>query len=286
MSDDLLEPDGASDAFGSQRVWFIAGASHGLGRELVRAALERGDFVVATGRRPETFATGFEDYAHALVALAMDSDDAHEVRVAVDTAIRCFGHIDILVNNACASLIGAVEEASDLEVRRLFETNLFGVLNVMREVLPHMRERRRGHVVTLASSYPEQAAGFGLTHAVRGAVIGLSEALTQELKPLGIQVTTVDPGMLGGPEARIIARQVIADYDTRLGPARLWQEELDEMVMAGRAQAVLRAMDLPEAPGHLVLGARAYERALRRLTALQAELSAWRNLSLYQSEAA
>lgn len=282
MSNDLLDPGDAE----SNRVWFIAGACHGLGRELVRAALERGDFVVAAGRRPETFTEGFEDYAHALVALGMDSDDAHEVRVAVDTAIRCFGHIDILVNNGCASLIGAVEEASDLEVRRLFEDNLFGLLSVIREVLPHMRERRRGHVVTLASGYPDQAAGFGLTHAVRGAIIGLSESLTQELKPLGIQVTTVDPGTLGGPEARIVARQVIADYDSRLGPARLWQEELDELVMANRAKAVIKAMDLPDGPGHLVLGARAYERALRRLTALQAELSAWRNLSLLNSEAA
>lgn len=278
MSEEWLDSRGL-DLDGG-RVWFIAGACDELGREMVRAALERGDFVVAAGRQPEIFEDGFSDYTHALVTVRMDADDPQDTHVAVRTAIRCFGHIDILINNAGASLIGAIEEAGDLEVRRLFDANLFGALGVMREVLPYMRTRRCGHVVTLITGQEEPAAGFGLTHAARGALLGLSEALMQELKPLGVQVTTIDTGLSSGRLGRAIARQVIADYGVHAGPARLRDETVDQALLAGRVAAVLETVGLPEAPGRLVLGERAYERALRRLDSLRAELSVWRDLSL------
>ncbi|MET8850755.1 SDR family NAD(P)-dependent oxidoreductase [Amycolatopsis sp. NPDC004625] len=173
-------------------VWFITGASRGFGRLLTEAALAAGDQVVAATRA----GPGPDDREDAArLDVRLDVTDPAQAEAAVAAAIARFGRIDVLVNNAGYGLFGAVEEASDAEVRALFDTNVFGVLNVTRAALPALRARRSGRILTISSSAGfASGAGRGLYSASKFAVEGLSEALRQELAPHGIHVTIVEPG--------------------------------------------------------------------------------------------
>src|SRR4051812_48299075 len=173
------------------RVWMITGAARGIGLALVEAALAAGDTVVATSRNVDSLRERFAGNA-ALLPVALDVTDEDQAAAAVAAALARFGHIDVLVNNAGFGLLGAVEEASADEVRRLYDTNVFGLLNVTRAVLPAMRARRSGHVINLSSvgGY-RSGAGFGVYCSTKFAVEGLTEALHAELQPLGIHATVV-----------------------------------------------------------------------------------------------
>ena len=154
------------------KVWFITGASRGFGLEVARAALARGDRVVATARKPEAVeaALGRHD---KLLSVGLDVTDEAQAVAAADAAIARFGHIDVLVNNAGYGLLGAVEEASAPEVERQFATNVFGLLHVTRAVLPYMRRARRGHVINISSIGGYAAyAGWGVYGATKFAVEG------------------------------------------------------------------------------------------------------------------
>ena len=162
-------------------VWFITGSSNGFGRELVREALRRGDSVIATSRNPQKVAEAFSEHKDRLLAVAMDLDSSDQITKAVDAGISRFGKVDVLVNNAGYGFIGAVEEATDEEIKRVHETNVFGLLRVLRAVLPHFRERQSGHVVNLSSiggliGLP----GFGIYNSTKFAVEGISEALARD----------------------------------------------------------------------------------------------------------
>src|SRR5471032_519076 len=134
----------------AQKVWFITGASRGFGMLTAQQALARGDFVVATARDPQSVTAVLGDHPN-LLALRLDVKLEAQAITADQQAIARFGRIDVLVNNAGYGLLGAVEEASADEVRRLYETNVFGLLNVTRAALPSMRERRQGHVINISS---------------------------------------------------------------------------------------------------------------------------------------
>jgi NAD(P)-dependent dehydrogenase (short-subunit alcohol dehydrogenase family) len=182
-------------------VWFITGTSQGFGRELVRAALQRGDSVVATSRQPEIVAAAFPDASDRLLAVTLDLHDPAQIARTVATVVSRFGRIDVLINNAGHGLLGAVEEASDAAIRRVYETNVFGLIRLTQAVLPHLRQQHSGHVVNLSSiGGLVGLPGWGIYNSTKFAVEGLSEALAIELAPLGIGVTIVEPG---APSARI-----------------------------------------------------------------------------------
>jgi NAD(P)-dependent dehydrogenase (short-subunit alcohol dehydrogenase family) len=176
-------------------VWFVTGASRGFGAEIVREVLARGEQVVATARYPEAVRETFPDAGTSLLVEALDVSDEAQVAHAVAEAMARFGRIDVLVNNAGRGLLGAVEEASDSEVRAVFETNVFGLLTVTRTVLPVMRAQRSGRVFNFSSvGGIAVGQGWGVYGGTKYAVEGLSEAMRMELAPLGIQVTIVEPG--------------------------------------------------------------------------------------------
>ena len=135
----------------THRVWFITGTSQGFGRELVRAALQRRDSVIATSRQPQAVAAAFSKASDRLLALPMDLRDRAQIASVVERAIARFGCIDVLVNNAGYGVTGAVEEASEKEITAVYDTNVFGLLRVTRAILPHMRKQRTGHIVNLSS---------------------------------------------------------------------------------------------------------------------------------------
>jgi NADP-dependent 3-hydroxy acid dehydrogenase YdfG len=179
----------------TSRTWFITGCSSGFGRSIAEAALLAGDHVIATARRQEDLEMLEHVGAGRCHGLVLDITDANQVRSVLTAATQITSKIDVCVNNAGYGLIGAIEECSEEQIRRNFETNFFGTLNVIRAVLPIMRAQKSGHIINMSaaaaiSNYP----GFGVYGAAKAAVESLSESLRAEVQPHGIKVTLVQPG--------------------------------------------------------------------------------------------
>ena len=268
------------------RVWLITGAARGIGLRIVEAALAAGDAVVATSRDVSALRERFDGNA-SLLPVALDVTDERQAAAAVAAALQRFGHIDVLVNNAGFGLLGAVEEASADEVRRLYETNVFGLLNVTRAVLPAMRERRRGHVINISSvGGLRSGPGFGVYCSTKFAVEGLSEALHAELAPLGVHVTVVEPGyfrteFLDGASLTVSPR-VLADYAPTAGKTReaAVRINLNQPGDPKRlAQAVLTLVASPTPPLRLPLGTDTLQAIADKNAYAGAETAAWRELS-------
>ncbi|MFM0757380.1 oxidoreductase [Paraburkholderia strydomiana] len=177
------------------KTWFITGANRGLGLAIARSILDAGHQVVATARNPEQITTQLGDYGSRLLAVKLDVTRPEEVDAAVAAARQTFGGVDVLVNNAGYGQLGWFENTSDEQIRNQFETNVFGAMHVTRAVLPLMRERRSGHVFTISSVAGIYAvAGSSTYSASKFAVEGWMEGLAEEIRPLGIRATIVEPG--------------------------------------------------------------------------------------------
>ena len=162
----------------TQRVWFFTGCSSGFGRAYAQAVIAHGDKLIATARNVETLHDLTAQAPDRALAAAMDVTDVPAIARAVDQALATFGRIDVLVNNADFGLTGAIEEVSDDEWHRLFATNVFGLAAVTRAILPHMRARQSGHIITISSiAGVSGSAGLGAYSASKCAVEGMSEAL-------------------------------------------------------------------------------------------------------------
>jgi NAD(P)-dependent dehydrogenase (short-subunit alcohol dehydrogenase family) len=268
-------------------VWFITGTSQGFGHELVRAALQRGDSVVATSRQPEKVAAKFPEASDRLLAISMDLHDESHISSVVETAVKRFGRIDVLVNNAGHGLLGAVEEASDAEVTSVYETNVFGLLRVTRAVLPHLRRQKSGHIINLSSiGGLVGLPGWGIYNSTKFAVEGLSEAMALELAHLNIRVTAIEPGpfrtdFLGG--SLVQAEEKLPDYDASVGKTRTYAQD-NNGSQAGdpalAADAIIQVVTSEKPPMHLLLGALAYKRAEAKLADLQHDFDTWRGVGL------
>ncbi|MFK8905649.1 oxidoreductase [Streptomyces sp. YS-3] len=268
-------------------VWFITGCSSGLGRELARAVLEHGWRAVVTARDPGTAADVIAGHEERAIVLTLDVTDPEQITDAVAQAQAAFGQIDVLVNNAGYGYLAAVEEGEDDEVRALFDTNVFGLVNTTRAVLPGMRARRTGHIVNMSSL--GGLVGFGATgyyHATKFAVEGLSESLAAEVAPLGIKVTIVEPAAFrthwSGPSMRQSAT-TIADYAATAGTRRAstlatYGHQPGDPARA--AQAVIDAVTAEEPPLRLLLGKAAYDIATAKLDSLRSTFDGWREVTL------
>ena len=266
-------------------VWLITGCSTGFGRELARLLLRAGRRVVVTARDAATL-DEFASAENALVA-ALDVTLPAQVADVVQRAEARFGRIDVLVNNAGFGYLSAIEEGEDAEVRAMFETNVFGLANMTKAVLPGMRARRSGHIVNLSSvgglvGFP----GIGYYNATKFAVEGLSEALAKETAPLGIKVTIVAPGPFrtdwAGRSLKT-PRVAIADYAQSAGARRAMIQgrsgsQPGDPIRA--AEAILRAVESPEPPLHLLLGRPAYEFTAAKFKEFTTEMEKWREVSL------
>ncbi|QUD87155.1 oxidoreductase [Phenylobacterium montanum] len=268
--------------------WLITGVSSGLGAALARAALARGDWVAGTVRKTQDLAA-FEALAPCrALGLMLDVTDESALKAAVDRAEQASGGLDVLVNNAGYGLVGAVEEASLAEARAQFEVNLFAPLTAIQSVLPYMRARRAGRIVSITSvSGLATWAGTGIYCASKFALEGLAETLAAEVAPLGIRVSNVAPGGMRTAYAGrslVQAARRIADYED--GPGRAASRILADHAGSEPgdpvkvAAAILNLVDDPDPPVHLLLGADALGYAEGRITQLQAEIAAWRAVSL------
>ncbi|MEU8377691.1 oxidoreductase [Streptosporangium sp. NPDC048865] len=268
-------------------VWFVTGASRGLGLEIVKAALERGDSVVATARDPRAVEKALPGDPGDLLVVPLDVTDQGQADAAVEAAVSRFGGIDVLVNNAGRGLVGAVEETGDAEARDVFDINVFGLLTVIRAVVPVMRAAGRGRIINVSSTGGVVAwAGWGVYSATKFAVEGLTEALGLELAPLGIQVTSVQPGPLRtdflGSSSLRHAERVIDDYAVTGGASRVWAEEshgAQEGDPVKAAAAILTVADLDEMPARVPLGTSTLTDIRAKLAAIGAELETWQDLA-------
>ncbi|MFC9325638.1 SDR family NAD(P)-dependent oxidoreductase [Kitasatospora sp. NPDC057015] len=266
------------------RTWFITGSSQGLGRAIAVAALDRGDHVALTARRTESVADLVARYPDRATAVQLDVRDEESARKAADQALAAFGRIDVVANIAGYGLFGAVEEATDAQARAVFDTNVFGPLNVLRATLPVLRKQRAGHILQGSSLYGQTAhPGVGLLAAGKYALEGLSEALAAELAPLGIGLTVLQPGYLATEFLSHLAfAEPDPDYD---GTVRAVQASLGELPPAAfadparAAAAVLLAVDAEQPPLHLALGRAAQDGLRSALTARLRELDAWSELT-------
>lgn len=271
----------------ANKVWFITGASRGFGLQLARDALARGDSVAATARDPKTVAGALGAHPNLLVVQLDVTKEAAAV-AASRAAIERFGRIDVLVNNAGYGVFGAVEEASAEEVRRNYETNVFGLLNVSRAVLPAMRQQGSGHVINISSQGGYQAfGGFGIYCSTKFAVEGLSEAMAQELAPLGVHVTVVDPGAFRTDflDASSLAQTAasIEDYRGPLDAMRNWAASNNHAQPGDPAklsQALLQLADAAQPPLRLQLGSDAVARVHAKHQQVEQELAQWEELAL------
>lgn len=261
------------------RVWLITGASSGFGRAIVDAALARGDSVAAGVRTPESVA-GLPDGVHP-VTLDVTAPDQREAAVA--ETLERFGRIDVLVNNAGRTQVGAVEETTDEELRSLFELHLFGPAALTRLVLPHMRRQGSGAIVQMSSVGGQVTApGFGAYCATKFALEGLTQTLRDEVTGFGIVTLIVEPGAfrtgLFRPGAAYESKPM-PEYADTVGPTRAYVRDGDGFQAgdpAKAAEAILAALDADEPPLRLALGADAIEGIEQHLHAISDELEAWR----------
>lgn len=268
------------------KVWFITGTSTGFGRELAEAALEAGNQVVATARKPEVLAELTAKYGDNVLAVALDVTKPDTIAAAVEAAKAKFGRIDVLVNNAGYAVVGGFEEITDAQFRDQYETNVFGVLNVLRAALPILRTQKSGYVLNVSSVVGLTAMPALSAYASsKFALEGISEALAAELKPLGIHVVLVEPGSFRtafGTTGVPIGETPIADYAHTAGGTIEWLKgsigkQPGDPKKA--AQAMLAIADNTDPPLRLLLGNDALQMVRQKLDTLQANIAAMEHLT-------
>jgi NAD(P)-dependent dehydrogenase (short-subunit alcohol dehydrogenase family) len=290
-----------------QKVWFITGASKGFGFEIAKAALAAGDKVVGTVRSNaeglESALAGTKN-AHAgekggdgtsagadgeTLVVTLDVTKEAEVKKGVEEAIARFGRIDVLVNNAGYGLLGGVEEVSDEEVKKQYATNVFGLLNVTRAVLPHMRSLRSGHIINISSlfGYLATLPGLGLYGSTKFAVEGISEGLALEVKQFGIHVTAAAPGLFRtsftSAESYQSSRIVLDAYKDTVGTIRVAIDQLDGNQSGDPvklAQLLVKLANAENPPLHLPIGKDAIDSFRTKTEQMTKEVDEWETLSV------
>ena len=267
----------------NRKVVLITGTSGGLGRAFAQALLEAGFRVVGTVRKPEA-ALEFEQLKPgAAFARTLDVTDAPERLVSVvDDIEQNVGPIYALINNAGYGHEGTLEESSMDELRRQFEVNVFGAVAMMKAVLPHMRVRREGRILNVTSMGGLMTMpGLSYYHGSKFALEGISSSLAKEVRPLGIFVTAVEPGMFRtdwAGRSMVRAERSISDYDTIFNPIRearkaRSRQQPGEPARAGKA--IAEFLTAAEPPLHLLLGPDAFEYVHKELETLRSEFAAW-----------
>lgn len=272
----------------TQKIVFVTGASKGFGFEITTAALANGDKVIATVRNNESqLAEKFKNNPDLLV-VTMDVSDENQVQKAVQKAVAHFGKIDVLVNNAGFGMVTAVEEASDAEVRKQYDTNVFGLLNVTRSVLPFLRKQRSGHIINFSSMFGfDSIPGWGLYGSTKFAIEGISKGLAVELLPLGIKVTAVEPGLFStdflSNESSVASKNIIADYKDSVGQMRISAGQLHGKQQGDPkklAKAIVKLIHTENPPLHLPLGSDSVELFKSNIERTSRDIEQWLDVSI------
>ncbi len=268
-------------------VWLITGCSRGLGRALAETVLRGGYRAVITARRQADVADIVERYADTALALELDVTQKNHIDATIAIATSHFGSVDVLVNNAGYGYLAAIEEGDDEDVRALFETDLFGPLNLIKAVLPGMRARRKGQIVNITSiggllTYP----AVGYYHMVKFGLEALSDTLAKEVAPFQVGVTAVAPGAFRtdfrGPDSIKQSATIIDDYAETVGKVRTGtlaghRKQIGDPILGARA--IVEAVEAANPPVHLIIGGDALDQFRAKLESYRRETDAWENVT-------
>jgi NAD(P)-dependent dehydrogenase (short-subunit alcohol dehydrogenase family) len=269
------------------KVWFITGASTGFGRLLAEEVLKAGGRVIATARKVTQIQDLVQKYPETARAFELDVTKPQQIEAVAKDATAAFGQVDVLVNNAGYGFAGGIEEADEQEFLPVFETDVLGLIRVTRAFLPQFRKQRSGNIINVSSMAGlAGTAGWGYYNASKFAVEGFSEALAQEMAPLGVKVTIVEPGpfrtdFLG--RSGVVAKRIIPDYLETVGKTRAYFYENAGKQRGDPMKAVQAMMDVVESanpPLHLILGAQAYNRFKGKLEKWREEMAAYESVTL------
>ena len=270
----------------TKRVWFVTGASKGLGLSLVKQLLNAGYQVAATSRKAKDIEDAVATHKENLLALTVDITNEESVNNAIAKTIAHFGQLDVVVNNAGYSIYGSVEALSNEEFRKTIDVNLFGTVNVIRAVMPHFRKQRSGYIFNISSVAGYKGFGNSPSYAAgKFAVIGLSEALAEEVKEFGVKVTVVAPGFFRtsfldkGDE--LVSKNTIDEYHVerlvdRLRAMNGKQPGDPEKLVA----ALINLSNKQNPPMHLLMGPDAYQIVMQKRAADLHEFEEWKELTL------
>ncbi|SDG87296.1 oxidoreductase [Chitinophaga filiformis] len=267
------------------RVWFITGSSRGLGRSLTAAVLAKGDLVAATARNPAQLNDLVAQYGDNILPVQLDVTDYKQVYKAIEDTIAHFGRIDVLVNNAGFGIMGAAEAFTDEQVRSQFETNLYAPVEITRAVLPYMRKQRSGRILQVSSIGGRiTSMGLSIYQSAKWGLSGFSEALAKEVAPLGIKVTSVEPGGFRtdwGGDSMSYAPQVEGYESTVDSRSEIFKNNqfIPKGNPAKAAKVLVELADHPEPPVHLVLGSDATSLLKQADAVRREELEKWLSVS-------
>lgn len=271
-----------------KRVWFVTGASKGLGLTLSKKLLGEGFRVAATSRDAKALVEAIGEKSDDFLPLEMDLSNEQSVRAAIEKTLDAFGEINVVVNNAGFGQTGTLEELSDREARTSFDVNVFGTLNVIRGVMPHFRKRSSGHIFNISSigGYTANFPGWGVYCATKFAVAALTESLAAEIKQFGVRATIVYPGYFRtdflSKDSMREPENPIAEYSDARESEAQHKNELNGNQPGDPkklAQVLIKIAAEANPPLHLFLGSDAYDAANQKIAAVQKDLETWKSLT-------
>lgn len=270
----------------TKKVWFVTGASQGLGLALVKKLLEKGYAVAATSRSAEKLTVATGSTSKDFLPLGTDLGSPTSIKEAIAKTVATFGRIDVVVNNAGYGIGGALEEISEKELLDSFGINVFATVHVIQAVMPQLRKQHSGHIINISSIAGfAPATGWGAYAGVKFAVMGLTQVLAEDVKEFGIKATVVAPGAFRTNfltnDSLVIAENKIADYTAiRNSHARYASMDGQQAGDPEKAADVFIAIaEMEHPPVTLFLGQDAYDRAQARIAGLQAEMEQWKELT-------
>ncbi|MBO9153317.1 SDR family NAD(P)-dependent oxidoreductase [Chitinophaga sp. GCM10012297] len=271
-----------------QKVWYITGASKGFGLLLVKKLLASGERVAATSRQLDALKTAVGSDSPNFLPLAVNLSDEQSVNGSIRQTLSAFGRIDVAVNNAGYGLVGGLEELSDKEVRDNFEVNVFGALNVIRNVMPVFRKQQDGFIFNISSigGFTGTFPGFGSYCATKFALEGLTESLAAEAKPFGVKAVIVSPGYFRtnflSSGSLVVPEHPIADYENIREIQTTHQQNIDGAQPGDPEKAVDVIISVSKSgnpPLHLFLGPDAYQLAKQKIAAVEEDMLGWQALA-------
>ncbi len=268
-----------------KKVWYITGASKGIGFALAKQLLSKGHSVAATSRSISAFAQ-FAEFGDRFLPLEVDLKSKTSIAESAKKTVEKFGVIDVVVNNAGYGLGGALEELTTEEIDENFEVNFFAVVRVIQQTLPYFRKQRSGHIINIASIAGfAPGSGWAIYCAAKFAVGGLSEALANDLKPLGIHVTNVMPGgfrtNFAKADSIVFSENQLRDYDyLRQSHQNMQRSDGNQLGDPDKvADAFLKLVNTQDPPVDLFLGSDAFNRAEKKIDQLESQMNDWREIS-------